>query len=270
MHSKVLLIILDGCRPDALQQANTPHLDSLWREGAYTWTAQSVMPSVTLPCHNSMFRGIDPARHGVGPDNVFKASALAFPSVLDVAAQGNKHNAMFYSWEQLRDLGAPGSLKTSYCRMAEYGADNDTGVAEKAAEYLVNEQPDFCVLYMGDIDIHGHMYGWMSPEYIGAIEANDRAVGIVLERLRQAGVRGNYTLLVQADHGGHDTDHGTEMPEDMLIPWIINGPGIKRGHALQRGVRMVDTPATIAHLLGLDAPSVWEGAPVLEAFEHAQ
>ena len=45
MISKVLLIILDGCRPDALQQATTPHLDSLWQGGAYSWTAQSVMPA---------------------------------------------------------------------------------------------------------------------------------------------------------------------------------------------------------------------------------
>lgn len=265
MTSKVLLIILDGCRPDALHQATTPHIDSLWQTGAYSWTAQSVMPSVTLPCHNSMFRGVDPARHGVGADNVFRPSALVFPSLLDVAAQGGKHNAMFYSWEQLRDLGAPGSLKLSYCTMAEYGADNDTGVARVAAEYLVTGQPDFCVLYLGDIDIHGHMYGWMSPEYIAAIEANDRAVGLVLEQLQHAGLRGDYTILVQADHGGHDNDHGTDMPEDMLIPWILNGASVKRGYALQRQVRMVDTPATIAHLLGLEAPPLWEGSPVLEA-----
>jgi predicted AlkP superfamily pyrophosphatase or phosphodiesterase len=267
MTSKVLLIILDGCRPDALQQARTPHLDSLWQQVAYSWTAQSVMPSVTLPCHNSMFRGVDPARHGVAADNIFRSSALAFPSLLDVAALGDKHNALFYSWEQLRDLGAPGSLKMSYCRAADYGADNDTPVARVAADYLVAEQPDFCVLYLGDVDIHGHLYGWMSSEYMTAIETNDRAVGLVLERLQQAGLRQDYTLLAQADHGGHDTDHGTDRPEDMLIPWILNGPGVKRGHALQSQVRMVDTPATLAHLLGLDAPAVWEGAVVAEAFE---
>lgn len=268
MNTRVLLIILDGCRPDALQQAHTPHLDSLWQTGTYTWNAQSVMPSVTLPCHNSMLRGVDPARHGVGADNVFRQTALNYPSLFDVSAQANKHNAMFYSWEQLRDLSAPGSLKMSYCRAADFGQDNDTSVAQVAADYLVGAQPDFCVLYLGDIDISGHLYGWMSKEYLAAVETNDQAVGTVLTRLEQSRLREQYAILVQSDHGGHDTDHGTDNPEDMTIPWILNGQGIRRGHALRDTVRMVDTPSTIAHMLGLASPLEWEGRIIQEAFLH--
>ncbi len=265
MTSKVLLIMLDGCRPDALQQAHTPHLDSLWQTGAITWNARSVMPSVTLPAHNSIFRGVSPQQHGVGADNVFKPSALAFPSLFDLASLAAKHTAMFYSWSQLRDLHGIGSLKMSFCREAEYGKDNDTPVARAAAEYLVTEQPDFCFLYLGDIDISGHLYSWMSPEYIAAIEANDGAVGWVLERLEQAGLRQHYTLIVHADHGGHDTDHGTDRPEDMTIPWFINGPRVKPGYVIQGEVRLMDTCATIAHLLEIERPAIWEGQPVVEA-----
>jgi predicted AlkP superfamily pyrophosphatase or phosphodiesterase len=266
MPSKLLLIVLDGCRPDALQQANTPRIDSLWQTGAYTWNARTVMPSVTLPCHNSMFRGVSPQKHGVGEDNVYQQSASAFPSITDVARLGGKRTAMFFSWEQLRDLSAPGSLDLSYYMNAIYGEDNDTPVARVAAAHLVEKQPDFCFLYMGDVDITGHLHGWMSPEYIAAIEANDRAVGIVLDQLTEAGLRDAYTFLIQADHGGHDTDHGTDMPEDMTIPWILNGTGVKRGHTIQSPVNMVDTPATIAHILDLERPAVWEGTPVYEAF----
>lgn len=266
MSPKLLLIVLDGCRPDALQQAHTPHIDSLWQSGAYTWNAHSVMPSVTLPSHNSMFRGVSPDKHGVGADNIFRPSAAAFPSITDVAKLGNKRTAMFYSWEQLRDLAAPGSLDLSYCMNAVYGQDNDTPVARVAAAHLIEYQPDFCFLYLGDVDITGHLHGWMSPEYIAAIEANDRAVGMVLDYLDQTHIRRNYTILVQADHGGHDTDHGTDSPEDMTIPWIINGALIKKGYAIQAPVNMVDTPATIAHVLGLPRPLTWEGTPVYEAF----
>ncbi len=263
---KVLLIILDGCRPDALQAARTPHLDSLWQNGAYTWQARSVMPSVTLPCHNTMFRSVSPGKHGVRADNRHNPQAEAFPSVVDAAKLANRSTAMFYSWEQLRDLNAPGSLDFSYFANAVYGEDNDTPVAQAAADYLVNQQPDLCVLYLGDIDITGHLHGWMSPEYMAAIEANDCAVGIVLDALQSAGLREHYVLLVQADHGGHDTDHGTDMPEDMLIPWIINGAGIKNGYALQTEVNMRDTAPTIACLLGMEQPSEWEGQRIAEAF----
>lgn len=265
MPAKVLLIVMDGCRPDALQQATTPRIDTLWQTGAYTWNARTVMPSVTLPSHSTMFRGVSPQKHGICEDNVYRPSAAAFPSITDVAKLGQKRTAMFYSWEQLRDLAAPGSLDLSYCMNAIYGEDNDTPVAEVAAAHLVDKQPDFCFLYLGDVDISGHLHGWMSPEQIEFIEANDKAVGIVLDALEKAGLRDAYTILLQADHGGHDTDHGTEMPEDMTIPWILNGPGVKKGHVIQTQVNMADTPATIAHLLELERPEVWEGTPVLDA-----
>lgn len=265
MAAKLLLLILDACRPDGLAQAHTPRLDSLWQTGAYTWTARSVVPSVTLPAHMTMFRSVSPEKHGVGADNVFVPGAAAFPSVLDVAKQAGLHTAMFYSWEQLRDLAAPGSLDMSYCRAARKGEDSDTPGARAAAAYLAAEQPDLCVLYLGDIDLTGHACGWMSPEYIAAIEATDRAIGGVLDTLAASSLRESYTILALADHGGHDHEHGTDSPEDMTIPWILNGAGVKRGYAIQTPVHLRDTAATIAHLLGLPRPAAWEGQPVTDA-----
>ena len=55
-RTRVLLCSLDGVRPDAIQAANTPTIDRLVNEGAFTWRARTVMPSVTLPCHTSTRR----------------------------------------------------------------------------------------------------------------------------------------------------------------------------------------------------------------------
>ena len=73
-----ILIVIDGCRPDGIQQANTPNIDTLIARGAYTFNAQSVVPSSTLPCHTSMFRGVTPSapRHHnqyMGPDGASSA-----------------------------------------------------------------------------------------------------------------------------------------------------------------------------------------------------
>lgn len=35
------------------------------REGSYSLRARTVMPSVTLPCHMSLFHSVDPGRHGI-------------------------------------------------------------------------------------------------------------------------------------------------------------------------------------------------------------
>ena len=60
-----ILFVIDGCRPDGIQEANTPNIDTLIEDGAYTFNAQSVVPSSTLPCHTSMFRAVTPSRHGI-------------------------------------------------------------------------------------------------------------------------------------------------------------------------------------------------------------
>ncbi|MCA9886683.1 MAG: alkaline phosphatase, partial [Anaerolineae bacterium] len=60
--------------------------------------------------------------------------------------------------------------------------------------------------------------------------------------------------------------HGTDMPEDMNIPWMLAGPGIKEGHVIERDVSLLDTAPTIASLFGLDAHQQWEGSAVMEAY----
>ena len=132
--------------------------------------------------------------------------------------------------------------------------------------YLIAEQPDLLVVYLGDVDETGHAYGWMSPEYLNAIERADTAVGMLLTALEESGLRDQYTILLNSDHGGHDHSHGTNAPEDMTIIWLLNGPGIKQGHEIVAPISLIDNPPTIAHALGLDAPAVWDGQPVLEAF----
>jgi predicted AlkP superfamily pyrophosphatase or phosphodiesterase len=263
---RLLHIVIDGCRPDGLAQASTPHLDSLWHNGAYSWRAQSVMPSISLPCHTSMFRGVSPARHGI-TTNVYNPAAGAFPSVIDLAHAHRLHTAMFTSWGELRDLAAPPSLQLCWLRNPIYGEDNDTFTVQAALPYLTAQQPDYCFLYLGDVDIAGHGHGWMSAEYLRTIEANDRLIGQALGALESAGLRDDYVILVQSDHGGHDTDHGTDMPEDMTTIWFMHGPGIRRGHEIQAGFDLCATPPTIAHALGLPCPDVWESPPVHEAFQ---
>lgn len=265
MTSHTILIVIDGCRPDALAQANTPHLDALWQAGARTRSARSVMPSISLCAHTSMFRGVKPEKHGVGGDNIYNPQAAAYPSIIDVLHRGGRRVSMFYTWEELRDLAAPGSVYHSHYRRAQFGLDNDTPLVQVAAEQITADPPDFAFVYLGDVDLAGHAFGWMSAEYIAALERNDAAVGHLLKALEAAHLRERCTFLILADHGGHDFTHGTESPEDMRIPWLLSGRGAKVNHDLQGPVMIYDTAATVARLMGLECPESWDGQPVVEA-----
>ncbi|MEZ4556357.1 MAG: alkaline phosphatase family protein [Caldilineaceae bacterium] len=76
-----VLIMTDGMRPDALPQVDTPHLDALQARSAYTMAGSSVMPSVTLPCHTSIFHSVPPQRHGI-VTNVWQPMARPLPGLV--------------------------------------------------------------------------------------------------------------------------------------------------------------------------------------------
>jgi predicted AlkP superfamily pyrophosphatase or phosphodiesterase len=266
----VVLFSIDGMRPDGLQQAATPTIDRLIATGAATMAAQTVMPSVTLPCHTSMLRGVPPERHGI-TDNIWIPMARPVPSVIELIALANRPAAMFYSWEQLRDLATPGALDYTFFLNYYSNSEHDVDgmVAAAAVEYLERKRPAFLFVYLGVTDEIGHRSGWMSAPYLAAIENADRAVGQVVGALERLGYADTTTCIVQSDHGGHDQTHGTTMPEDMTIPWIAQGAGIRRGHTIADAVHITDTAATIAHLLGVAPHRDWTGRIVGDALEHA-
>src|SRR6266540_817325 len=171
----VIFILIDGLRPDAITAERCPRLAGLRARGAATMRASSVMPSITLPCHTSIFHSVPPTRHGI-TTNDWRPMARPLPGLFDIARAAGKRSVLFYNWEQLRDLG---------------------------------------FVYFGTVDTAGHVYGWMSDGYLGQLEQVDAALGTLLDALDA-----DCTLLIQSDHGGHDRNHGTDLPEDLTIPWI--------------------------------------------------
>jgi predicted AlkP superfamily pyrophosphatase or phosphodiesterase len=257
----VLFVMLDGVRPDALTAAHCPALEALRRRGACTLSARSVMPSITLPCHTSIFHSLPPARHGI-TSNDWHPMARPVPGLVDLLGNAARSTAFFYNWEPLRDLNRPGSLWFSFFRNTAYQVDGDDEIAREAAHRIPTDRPDFAFLYLGTVDTVGHLCGWMSAEYLSQLERIDGLLGQVLSALPD-----DYAVIAQADHGGHERNHGTDRPEDMIIPWMAAGPGIRRGHAIAAPVSLLDTAPTLARLLAIAPHPEWEGRVVEEIFD---
>ena len=252
----VVLFVLDGLRPDGLQQADTPHMDGIFEGGAFTYSARTVMPSATLPCHTSMFRSVTPDRHGI-TTNTWVPQVRPVPSITDIVHGAGRPTSAFYNWEQLRDLADPGSLDRSYYTSNCRDAVGDLEIAEAAARCL-GEQTGFAFVYFGYTDIAGHNSGWMSDPYLQAIANADKGVGQVLSVLD----RRRTAIILTSDHGGHERTHGTEMAEDMTIPWATCAPGIPAGYEIDEQIEIIDNPPTIAAYLDLPPPEEWAGKPV--------
>ena len=106
-------------------------------------------------------------------------------------------------------------------------------------------------------------------QYGLAVLEADRALGRLITLAEQAFGNGNFSMIVTADHGGHDTNHGSADPRDVMIPWIAWGQGVKPGLLPASTVRTMDTAATVLWLLAVDRPADWAGQPVIDAFTPA-
>ena len=182
------------------------------------------MPSVTLPCHMSLFHSVTPQRHGI-TTNLFVPQVRPVKGICEVLRAANKKCAMFYDWEELRDLSRPGSLIHSYYFGAHGGYEKScVPVTDAAKACIGKDAPDFVFLYIGWPDEAGHNHGWMGEEYIRSIYGSfDRIESIV------SGLPSDYLVIYTADHGGHDRSHGCDIPEDMTIPIMLYHPSFRKG-----------------------------------------
>jgi predicted AlkP superfamily pyrophosphatase or phosphodiesterase len=256
-NDPVVLILVDGMRPDALLQTDPPAIKGLLNTGAYNYDAQTVTPSVTLPCITSIFLGVPPEVHGtIG--NLWNSSDWQTPGLIDLVKQAGGKTAAFYNWEQLRDISRPGSLDISVCLNHAESPDlllgeSDNQVADAAASFIPNTRFDFIFVYLGGLDTAGHRHGWMSAEYLQTLENADKCINRLVKS-----APATVQVIIASDHGGHGQSHGSEIPEDMTVPLIISSKKIRPGE-LVPPVSILDIAPTAASLMGLDVPNEWVG-----------
>ncbi len=253
---RTILILVDGMRPDSLD--NIENAQRIIGESAYTMNAETVYPSVTLPCHISLFHSVKPERHGT-TTNTYMPQVRPINGLCEVLRQAGKKCAVFYNWEEIRDVSRPNSLvHACFCagRILGYKEAGEM-LTDNLIDFLRNHETDFSFLYFGYPDMAGHNHGWMTEEYTEAIQSSWDNIEKIMTSLGD-----DYTYIITADHGGHDRTHGSDMPEDMIIPVIIKSKAFEKG-VINDKVNIMDIAPTVAKLCGVMPDSEWEGVSLI-------
>ena len=259
--SRVLILSIDGFRPDAIELTPMRNLQALLQEAAYSLGAQTILPSSTLPSHTSMLTGLCPDKHGVDWNDYLPDKGYAHGTdIFDLAHAAGLRTVMVVGKEKLRQVTEPESTDKF-----EFINDRDAIIAARVVE-LIPQGFDLMFVHFPTPDWMGHEYGWLSPEQLSVLFRADEALQTILTALDLAGMRDDTLIIITADHGGHYTSHGTNRIEDVTIPWIIAGPGVWH-QVLSTNINTTDTAATAAWALGLPLQPDWDGLPVLEAFD---
>jgi len=256
---RVVLLIIDGLRPEAVTPTLMPSLATL-AESAWSCEGRTVRPSATVPALVSLATGIPPERHGVVEARLPALGTLIDIRPLPVVLKRYGHLTRIVSGplptphrvlgRTLLGLAGVSSLVT-----APLGPRELVRLGENEQSRLASS---LTIVYLNECDRAGHRKGWMSGAYLEAAREVDGAVG---ELTGTVLVQDDALLLVTADHGGGGvvaTDHDMPHPINDTIPMVAAGAQVIPGRG-QAGVSLLDLPPTILRALAVPVPRSYAG-----------
>jgi arylsulfatase A-like enzyme len=258
----VFIVSFDGGKPSVMQESVMPTLMAMRKEGAGTWEAFTVVPSVTLVSHTSMLTGVQPDKHLIDWNDWKPEKGLVqVPTIFGLARAKGLTTALFAGKEKFKHLNVPGTLDAF--SIPSYDAKT---VAQVAAKYIQELKPNLCFIHFADSDGAGHEFGWGTEEQKKAFADEDEALLTLQSAIEKAGIQKESVIILTADHGGHDKTHGSTQLADMHIPWIVWGAGVRKDFTIPSRVSTCDTAATALWLLRVPLPDSMDGKPVKSAF----
>ncbi|HTL27871.1 MAG TPA: ectonucleotide pyrophosphatase/phosphodiesterase, partial [Tepidisphaeraceae bacterium] len=270
--SRVLIISVDGCRPDLIFRAHTPNIHKLIEEGSFTFWAKSTPMANTLPSHVSMLTGVGPARHAIMWNGDLPLSVPVYPlvpTIFEVAHNAGYTTGVATGKSKFDIIAKPGTIDHGY--FPDQPKTTDPEVAMNAVQIIRQYKPQVMFVHFPGNDSAGHKFGWGTPEQIEAIEQADVSVGAVMRALEELKLKDSTLIIFSADHGGAGRTHGPDDVRSRTIPWIAVGPGIRKNFDLTRfpdlNVATEDTCATAMWALGLNPPKKLDGKPILEMLD---
>ncbi|OUD02534.1 phosphodiesterase [Streptomyces swartbergensis] len=284
---------MDGLRFDRLTRcpATAPVLHGLMTAGAH---GTSLLPygraedgpsagtayTDSGPGWSSVLTGVWPDRHGVTGNDFLGADYTRYPDFLSRAATARPalRTAAVVSWPELVDRGVLGAAIGRRVRHDGESDGYETAdrlVADTAAHWLTEDDPDALFVYFGATDEAGHATGPLSPAYDRALLAQDAHLGRLLETIDARRACEHWTVLVTTDHGHLDTGgHGGDtraerevfvilaepgMPGTLAepgMPGTLAEPGMPGGTRLD-SPRLIDIAPTVLDRLGIPVDPAW-------------
>ena len=237
-NKKVLVIMLDGVRADAVLHTSMPTLNALrngkWQKGyncAYTDAAMVVQdaPPHSAPNHASIATGVTAAKHKVTRNGKTKTGNFQkYPHFLGhlVKQFPDLKCGFFYVW------GESGYIKSNSDKVI-YKANKDSANIKAACEFL--KTGDAAAVYINLPDYYGHKAGFYprNLSYMKSLTTCDNFLKQLFTTIahRPDFAREDWLILLTADHGGYLNYHAG-LPDSgnmTTIPMVIAGKSVKQG-----------------------------------------
>lgn len=254
--TKVLLIGIDGCRPDALLDAKAPNLHGLIKDGAFSDKAQTGDMTASGSGWGSLLTGVWREKHGVRGNDFKLANFREFPDLLTriKKADNARFVASIVHWDPIqKQIVKNADINAAY--------KTDAEVTKASVKLLQEKNPDLLFVHLDDVDGAGHRFAFdpKQPKYLDAIAKADGQVGELLQAMKGRTTYGkeDWLVIVSTDHGGSGKGHGQDTPEHRTIFLIVSGKSATPSK-IEPAPVIVDVAPTVFRHLGIAIDEKWQ------------
>lgn len=265
----IVAMIFDGLAGWTINPRSMPTVCQLMKEGCWTLESRSILPSSSSLNWHSLFTCSASEQHGYTKwdtrEPVFEPAAVGenglYPDIFYMLRKQRPEakSYLFCEWD-----GILFDVDTNACTVAWQGK---ISAADDVCETLKKERPAIIAACYDNPDHVGHGHGWNTPEYINILNFLDGEVAKVVKTIKELGIENDTVLIITSDHGGVGLGHGGPSMYEMGRPFVIVGPGIRKGHEIGFAGTIYDDGATISALLGIKPHPAWIGRPRFEIFD---
>ena len=219
----VLMISIDGLRPDAVLQADQhglriPVLRDLLKQGSYAQAVVNVNPTVTNPNHTTLVTGVLPREHGVYNNRPFAASAklppayslysqIKAPTLWGAAKAAGLTTASIF-WP------VTAGAKDIDVNLAGGSSDDDQKIEADAITLIEEKRPALLTIHFVSLDHVEHQSGPFSAEANATLERLDTIVGHIIAEERK--VYSDAVVAVVSDHGFSSLSHQMHLNKALV------------------------------------------------------
>ena len=281
---KALVVMLDGFRADAVENACAPNMQRLvagkWQPGygcAWSFTAKTVPDALasSAPNHTAIAVGVTTAKNCVtntGKQFV-QCDYKKWPSFLARIAEARPgaKTLFMYSWKADELLcphpkvefsyGGARATKAENARWGDAYARDLANGAELERRLASGAAPDATLLMLDCPDHGGHglLGGWgggfypYSTSYLNAVHLCDGIIGRCLDAIakRPTFKDEDWIVVITSDHGGYANTHGLFGGHATAIPLIVSSRHVRNGRIPGTSHNYDVAPTVLAHF-GID------------------
>ncbi len=213
----VVLISLDGFRPDYLDKYKPPNLNELAKKGVRAkWLIPS-FPTKTFPNHYTIATGLYPDHHGIIENNVYDAE---FDAEFHLNERDEVQNPRWWGGEPIWVTAEKqGQIAASYffpgtetpisgvrpTFWKEYDGDIPNNVRVDTVlswfDLPVGKRPTIYTMYFSDTDDAGHRYTPDSEKTKDAVLNLDQTIGRFIKGLKKRKIDKKVNIIIVSDHG---------------------------------------------------------------------